>query len=144
MSRAPKTTETNVAKTLARAHPGLFIPEPQDPDFGGSYWVARSPCGDPLCDILLNSSFGEITVGLGSMAHTHFDFSDAPKALALIGDLLCGKLGSFDEIGHDGRVLSGRFVEADKTSSCGASPARGAVLGRMRFFSGLGNFDLFL
>ena len=103
---------------------------------------ARSLSGDPGVDLTAHFGFGEYSVGIGCLAHTHYDNNQLADVLDLIEPLASGSLGCFETLGFDGSPRSARMIDFADAQS-GNIPALGPKdkSFRIRFFTGLGDMD---
>jgi hypothetical protein len=148
----------NIAQRLClaldAALPGLFsvVPndnelhdedqESQDDEWAEIYLMAPSPTGEPGAALHAGVSFGEYSIGIGSLSHTHFDSDQLGRAIALAQELASGKMGSFETIKPDGLASSARMIPFDDLAvTISIHAPKDGTRWRARFFPGVGDLD---
>lgn len=134
------TPEFLFAALIAQTFPSLFA-QPSFDEFGDFSLVAHSDSLDPLCSLHVQSSFEEASVGLGSLAHTHFNFDQLEAATDLIERLISGQTGCYDQLDIDGKLISSQFIDRIQAHELPTAWHERAGKARLRFFSGEGNCD---
>ena len=132
---------------LENRFPGLFEISSEGSNGSDGEWPqlearARSLSGDPGADLVAQLDFGEYSIGIGWLAHTHYDGGQLEEALGLLHGLVSGSVGCLDTLGQDGAPRSARMIDFNDAQSGNIPP-----LGpkdkrfRVRFFTGVGDMD---